>query len=107
MPADWYVFGNQGTGKPGNYSVPEPGPKPVGVNYFSEYYREVLEELTFAHEHTLYAWKHTRNVHLWIQDKDLLRLMRHNRHTDPKVTMRYLRSLGLLIDTRLTDERRI
>lgn len=107
LPEDWYVFGNQAKGVTGDYSDPRPGPKPVGVNYFSEYYREILKELGFGDEFTLYGWKHTRNVHLWVQDKDLLRLMRHNRHTDPKVTMRYLRSLGLLVDTRIVDERRI
>ncbi|AKD54030.1 hypothetical protein SD10_03040 [Spirosoma radiotolerans] len=53
----------------------------------------------------IYVWG--GYVHLWIQTKDLMRIMRHNRHTDPKVTMRYLRSLGLLVDTRLDDERRI
>lgn len=104
---DWYIFGNQAKGVPGDYNDPAPGPKPVGVNYFSGYYREVLNELGISEDYTLYGWKHTRNVHLWMQDKDLLRLMRYNRHTDPKVTMRYLRNLGLLIDTRLSDERRI
>lgn len=103
----WYVFGNQAKGVTGNYSDPRPGPKPVGINYFSDYYREVMKALGMGEEYTLYGWKHTRNVHLWMQEKDLLRLMRHNRHTDPKVTMRYLRSLGLLVDTRITDERRI
>ncbi|NEU67961.1 tyrosine-type recombinase/integrase [Spirosoma agri] len=104
---DWYIFGNGGKGVAGDYADPRPGPKPVGVNYFSRYYREVLNELNFSEHHTMYAWKHTRNVHLYMQDKDLLRLMRHNRHTDPKITMKYLRGLGLLIDTRLNDERRI
>lgn len=104
---NWYVFGNSARGVAGNYSDSKPGPKPVGVNYFSRYYRDVLNELGLSEDHTLYAWKHTRNVHLYMQDKDLLRLMRHNRHTDPKVTMRYLRSLGLLVDTRIIDERRI
>ncbi|RIV19707.1 hypothetical protein DYU11_22525 [Fibrisoma montanum] len=106
-PADWYVFGNAGKGVPGNYFVPGPGPKPVGVNHFSDLYRDIMDELKVAKEYTLYGWKHTRNVHLWMETKDLMRIMRHNRHTDPKVTMRYLRSLGLLIDTRLKDERRI
>ncbi|GAB3726656.1 tyrosine-type recombinase/integrase [Spirosoma lituiforme] len=107
LPADWYIFGNQGKGVPGDYCDARPGPKPVGVNFFSETYRELLDKLGIDKEYTLYAWKHTRNVHLYMKDKDLLRLMRHNRHSDPKVTMRYLRSLGILMDTRLDDERRI
>lgn len=104
---EWFLFGNQARGVSGDYSDPRPGPKPVGQNYFTKYYREVLEALKLNEDQTLYAWKHTRNVHLYMKDKDLLRIMRHNRHTDPKVTMRYLRNLGLLVDTRLEDERRI
>ncbi|MBD2704402.1 site-specific integrase [Spirosoma sp. BT702] len=104
---DWYVFGNQAKGVAGDYSDPRPGPKPVGINYFSDLYRELTKELGLSEEHTLYSWKHTRNVHLYMEDKDLLRLMRHNRHTDPKVTMRYLRNLGLLVDTRIKNARRI
>lgn len=106
-PADWYIFGNQGRGVPGDYADPKPGPKPVGPNYFTKLYREVMKDLGYTEAHTLYGWKHTRNVHLYLQDKDLLRIMRHNRHTDPKVTMKYLRSLGILLDHRITDERRI
>jgi integrase len=107
LPANWYIFGNQGKGVWGDYSDVRPGPKPVGVNFLSKSYRKILDELGIGREYTLYGWKHTRNVHLWLQTKDLMRIMRHNRHTDPKVTMRYLRSLGLLIDSRLEDERRI
>ncbi|GAB3773709.1 hypothetical protein GCM10028818_15630 [Spirosoma horti] len=107
LPSDWYIFGNQAKGVAGDYCDPKPGLKPVGPNFFSKYYRQVLNELGVGAEYTMYGWEHTRNVHLWIQTKDLMRIMRHNRHTDPKVTMRYLRSLGLLVDTRLDDKRRI
>ncbi|GAB4030789.1 hypothetical protein GCM10028809_24800 [Spirosoma gilvum] len=107
LPSEWYIFGNQGKGVWRNYCDPKPGPKAVGINFFFEFYRIRLDELGIGKNYTLYAWKHTHNVHLYMQYRDLLRLMRHNRHTDPKVTMKYLRSFGIILDSQLEDERRI
>jgi len=84
-PKHWYVFGKLG----------QPSAEPCAKNYFSERYRQVMDVLGFGHDYTMYGWKHTRNVDLYLQYKDPYKNMRFNRHKNLQTTMKYLKELGL------------
>lgn len=105
LPGDYFVFGNQAKGA--NRCDPRPGKKRAGYNYFSRFYRQVMRELKLPDDYTVYGWKHTRNIHLYKDGVDVYRIMRHNRHTSLEMTQKYLRDLGLHLDTKLGDSRRL
>jgi len=60
----------------------------------TDYQREVNNRLEIKKECTFYSWKHTGVVELYNLTKDPYIVMRQCRHTDIKMTMIYLRSLG-------------
>lgn len=61
---------------------------------FSDRQREVNRVLGIDKGRTFYSWKHTGAVELYNLTKDPYTVMRQCRHTDIKMTMTYLRSLG-------------
>lgn len=61
---------------------------------FSDRQREVNRVLGIDKGRTFYSWKHTGAVELYNLTKDPYVVMRQCRHTDIKMTMTYLRSLG-------------
>lgn len=64
------------------------------VDNFSDRQREINRELKIKQECTFYSWKHTGVVELYNIVKDPYVVMRQCRHSDIKITMIYLRSLG-------------
>ncbi len=50
-----------------------------------------------------YSWKHTGVVAYWKVVKDIYFMMRQLRHHDMKVTMIYLKSLGLMPNEAFRD----
>lgn len=89
FPKEYYVFGKN----------PEheckPGEKPWGEDYFMNLHREVLRSLGYGDDYTCYGWKHTGNIANYRITKDVMEIMRQNRHTDITSTMKYLRELGV------------
>lgn len=61
---------------------------------FSDRQRAVNKSLGIGAGRTFYSWKHTGAVELYNLTKDPYVVMRQCRHTDIKMTMIYLRSLG-------------
>lgn len=96
-PHDCYVFSALGT----------PGPKKIGVNYFTKRFRTVLDDLGFKKinpRYTLYSFKHSGAIQLYRETKDISIVQRQCRHTDPSQTWAYLQDLGLFSDfTALND----
>jgi len=64
------------------------------VDDFTDLQRKVNKICGVKKECTFYSWKHTGAVELYQLTKDPYVVMRQCRHTDIKVTMIYLRSLG-------------
>lgn len=86
-PADFYVFGKEG----------KPGPKFTHRDCFYHKNHRILKKLGFDDEqYTLYGYKHTGNIHLYLATKDLMLVRDQNGHTSVTVTEKYLRKLGLL-----------
>ncbi|WP_266206231.1 tyrosine-type recombinase/integrase [Pontibacter kalidii] len=86
-PADYYVFTNSG----------EPGPEPAGINYFYRQHKKHLAELGFTDKpYTLYSYKHTGNIMLYLAGADPIAIQKHNRHTSLDQTLKYLRDLGMI-----------
>lgn len=64
------------------------------VDDFSDLQRTINREKGIKSECTFYSWKHTGAVELYTITKDPYIIMRQARHSDVKITMTYLRSLG-------------
>ena len=65
---------------------------------FSDAHRKVIDSLGLRNELIFYGWKHTGCAELYRIVKDPYVVCRQCRHSDIKMTMRYLRSLGLGIN---------
>lgn len=88
-PADWYVFTGEG----------RPGPVPVGKNWFARRHRALLDELGLASENfTVYGYKHTGAINLYLATRDIELVRRHCRHAHAGITATYLRGLGAMHD---------
>jgi len=84
---EWYVFGDR-------FQISK---NPIKrINDFTEYFREVASLLNIDKTKTFYSYKHTGLSDLYIATKDIYLIMKHARHSDVKITMKYLESLGLL-----------
>ena len=69
----------------------------------SDAHREIIETLGMRHELIFYGWKHTGCVELYNIVRDPYVVCRQCRHSDIKMTMKYLRSLGLGINEAVRD----
>lgn len=75
------------------------------VDDFSDRQREINKLLEVKKECTFYSWKHTGVCDLYntMKKKDVYAIMRQCRHTDIKMTMIYMRSLGLVVNEDVRD----
>jgi len=72
----------------------KPGPKRVGNDNFARRFRPLKKELGFGNDYGLYALKSTRACHLFDDGATIREIQVLFRHSDPMVTMKYLKSLG-------------
>jgi integrase len=88
-PATDYVFGKKGT----------PGSELVNDNFFWAKHKNVLE-LTGLYElnenFSLYSYKHSGAISLYLATKDIKLCQRQMRHQSVEQTNHYLRDLGIL-----------
>ena len=70
---------------------------------FSDCQRKINADLGISLDCTFYAWKHTGAVELYNLTKDVYVVMRQCRHTDIKMTMIYLRSLGCGVNEQVRE----
>ncbi|GAB3223617.1 hypothetical protein GCM10027346_02810 [Hymenobacter seoulensis] len=88
-PADYYIFTKER----------QPGPEPVGKNWFAKRHRKVLEAVGLKDgEHTVYGYKHTGAINLYLATKDIELVRRHCCHAHAGITATYLRKLGMFDD---------
>lgn len=81
-----------------------PGRKPMSrIDDFSDRQRNLNKELGIGKGRTFYSWKHTGAVELYNLTKDPYVVMRQCRHTDIKMTMIYLRSLGCGVNEQVRE----
>lgn len=93
-PADWYVFTQH----------EKPGPAPVGKNWFARRHRALLESLGLTSRNlTVYGYKHTGAINLYLATKDIELVRRHCRHAHAGITATYLRAIGALHDGAAVD----
>lgn len=98
MEPETYIFGN---GRRGDF---KPGlNKMKRVDNFSDMQRKYNKELGIKPEATFYSWKHTGVVELYNLTKDIHVVMRQCRHSDIKMTMIYLRSLGCVASEQVRE----
>lgn len=84
----------------------KPGPVRVGVDNFARRFRPLKKELGFGDEYGLYALKSTRACHLFDDGAPIRDIQTLFRHSDPYVTMKYLKSLGRVERGRILDKGR-
>lgn len=70
---------------------------------FSDRQREVNRKLGIGRGRSFYSWKHTGAVELYNLTKDVYVVMRQCRHTDIKMTMIYMRSLGCGVNEQVRE----
>ena len=92
-----YIFGH-----PGKQFKPSMD-KMKRVDDFTDIQRKVNKHLGIKEECSFYSWKHTGAVELYNLTKDPYTVMRQCRHSDIKMTMRYLRSLGLGVNEQVRE----
>lgn len=94
-PSSYYLFG-KGL-MPSAEKLPD--------NLATSLHKEVLEELDIYKERvtTLYAWKHTGNIHAYLAGMDIKMIQRINRHKSLATTEIYLKKLGLFLDKTVFD----
>lgn len=73
------------------------------LDYFSDQQRDLNNTLSIGKGRTFYSWKHTGVVELYNLTKDPYVVMRQCRHTDIKMTMVYLRSLGCGVNEQVRE----
>jgi integrase len=73
------------------------------VDDFSDNQRKINKKLKVKDECTFYSWKHTGAVELYNITKDPYVVMRQCRHSDIKMTMIYLRSLGCGVNEQVRE----
>jgi integrase len=76
-------------------------------SYFSTAWTRVAEYLRekeiITTDHTLYSFRHTAAVNMYMKTKDPYKVQRALGHSSLIVTLVYLRSLGLVVDSSLDD----
>jgi len=76
-------------------------------SYFSTAWTRVrehlLEKSIITEDQTLYSFRHTAAVNMYLKTKDPYKVQRALGHSSLLVTLVYLRSLGLVIDSSLDD----
>jgi len=76
-------------------------------SYFSTAWTRVGEPLRekgiITQNHTLYSFRHTAAVNMYLKTKDPYKVQRALGHSSLLVTLVYLRSLGLVVDSSLDD----
>lgn len=94
-PSSYYLFGKHLM----------PSPEKLPANLATSMHKDVLEELEIYKERitTLYAWKHTGNIHAYLAGMDIKMIQRINRHKSLATTEIYLKKLGLFLDKTVFD----
>jgi integrase len=64
-------------------------------------HKKILNEIGIRKECSFYGWKHTGVASLYQATKDPYLVMSQCRHSDIKITMIYLRSMGLQVNERI------
>lgn len=88
-PAEYYVFNSCG----------HPAPSPSGLNFFSKALRPFIKKFKELNDrYTLYSFKHTGAIQLYLASKDIELIRKQCRHEDLSQTNTYLQQLGLFTD---------
>lgn len=94
-------------GLPQNYFVfsptLEPGLHQVKYERMQQRFREILNELGYSSEYSMYSWRHTGAADLYNQFHDVYLVKEAMQHKDVGMTEGYLRTLGVFKDKRLYD----
>ena len=86
-PPGYYLFGYD----------QQPGPVPVGTCLIRRHFNQVLRAVGLhGLGHSLYSFKHTGAVSLYLATKDIELVRKHCRHSHAGITATYLRKLGAL-----------
>lgn len=92
---------------PAGYNIFSHSVDTFAKSYFSTAWTRVGEHLRetdiITQEHTLYSFRHTAAVNMYLKTKDPYKVQRALGHSSLLVTLVYLRSLGLVIDSSLED----
>jgi len=94
LPDEWYLFG---------YRFQTCQRKMIRPDNLTESLRKALRKLSIRPECTFYSFKHTGCVNLYNSTKDIYLVSRQCRHHDIAMTMRYMRSLGVIVDEKLRN----
>ncbi len=80
---------------------------PFNMSYFNTAWSRIKEDLMergiVSQNHTLYSFRHTAAVNMYLKTKDPYKIQQAFAHSSLRVTLLYLRNLGLVVDSSLED----
>jgi site-specific recombinase XerD len=94
-PREFYIFGQDG----------KPAAEPVGREFFARRFRKIRTKLELSGDYTLYGFKHTRVVHMKKDGAKDDEIMAVTGHRDFTSYTKYLRDLGLDVDTAAIEQK--
>ena len=81
--------------------------QPYNLSFFNTAWSRIKEGLVkngiISQNHTLYSFRHTAAVNMYLKTKDPFKIQQAFGHSSLRVTLTYLRNLGLMVDTSLAD----
>ncbi|WP_147387904.1 tyrosine-type recombinase/integrase [Pelobium manganitolerans] len=86
-PRHYYLFGPKGV----------PGETPVHERYFGDMFALVKKKLKIHEDVTLYAFKHTRAIHMVEDGEKLFNVIKFTRHKSLANLMDYLKDMGVIV----------
>jgi len=77
------------------------------MSYFNTTWTRIKEKLmnqgVISQHHTLYSFRHTAAVNMYLKTKDPYKIQQAFGHSSLRVTLQYLRNLGLVVDSSIDD----
>ncbi len=93
-PGGYYVFG----------AAQEPGPQPLGLNYFNRHHAKALAACQIKGRYAFYSWKHTGAVMAVKAGINLKDLQLQLRHHSLDMVNEYLKDLGVMDSRELREK---
>ena len=94
VPKEFYIFG---------YKFQTCARRMMKPDNLTISHKKALTTLNIRPECSFYSWKHTGCVNLYNVTQDIYMVSRQARHYDISMTMRYMKSLGVIVDEKLRN----
>lgn len=82
-------------------------PGEYNLSYFNTAWSRIKKSLVkdgiISKDHTLYSFRHTAAVNMYLKTRDPFKIQQAFGHSSLRVTLTYLRNLGMMVDSSIDD----